>query len=75
MSYVYLPETTFIMSNLYSIAPMQTLKDVCNKLHVSRGTILNWVKKGKFPKAYQNVPRGKLLWDIDVINEWIKDNK
>ena len=52
-----------------------TLKEVCKLVNVSTETIRNWRKNGVFPRPIQVVINGKLLWDRDIINKWIKDNK
>lgn len=48
-----------------------SMKEVCSYLSISRDTVMNWIKKEGMP-AHQ---KGRLWrFDIDEIDEWMKNN-
>lgn len=47
------------------------MKEVCAYLHISRDTVMNWIKKGGMP-AHQ---KGRLWrFDVNEVDEWMKNN-
>ena len=48
-----------------------SMKEVCDYLHISRDTVVNWIKKEGMP-AHQ---KGRLWrFDVNEIDEWMKTN-
>lgn len=47
------------------------MKEVCAYLHISRDTVMNWIKKEGMPAH----PKG-CLWRFDVneVDKWMKNN-
>jgi excisionase family DNA binding protein len=41
-----------------------TTTEVANILHVTLGTVINMIKKGRFPGAYKVDPGSKSIWRI-----------
>ena len=49
-----------------------SMKEVCDYLHISRDTVMNWIKKEGMP-AHQ---KGRLWrFDVNEIDEWMKTNE
>ena len=49
-----------------------SMNDVCNYLHISRDTVMNWIKKEGMP-AHQ---KGRLWrFDINEVDEWMKNGE
>ncbi len=49
-----------------------SMKEVCAYLHISRDTVMNWIKKEGMP-AHQ---KGRLWrFDINEVDEWMKNNE
>ena len=49
-----------------------SMKEVCDYLHISRDTVMNWIKKEGMP-AHQ---KGRLWrFDVNEIDEWMKNNE
>lgn len=47
------------------------MKEVCAYLHISRDTVMNWIKKEGMP-AHQ---KGRLWrFDVNEVDEWMKNN-
>ena len=47
------------------------MKEVCSYLHISRDTVMNWIKKEGMP-AHQ---KGRLWrFDVNEVDEWMKNN-
>ncbi len=47
------------------------MKEVCTYLHISRDTVMNWIKKEGMP-AHQ---KGRLWrFDVNEVDEWMKNN-
>ena len=47
------------------------MKEVCAYLHISRDTVMNWIKKDGMP-AHQ---KGRLWrFDVNEVDEWMKNN-
>ena len=48
-----------------------SMKEVCAYLHISRDTVMNWIKKEGMP-AHQ---KGRLWrFDVNEVDEWMKNN-
>lgn len=48
-----------------------SMKEVCVYLHISRDTVMNWIKKEGMP-AHQ---KGRLWrFDVNEVDEWMKNN-
>lgn len=48
-----------------------SMKEVCTYLHISRDTVMNWIKKEGMP-AHQ---KGRLWrFDVNEVDEWMKNN-
>lgn len=49
-----------------------SMKEVCDYLHISRDTVVNWIKKEGMP-AHQ---KGRLWrFDVNEIDKWMKTNE
>ncbi len=48
------------------------IAEVCEKVGLSRSTVLNRVKEGTFPKSLKTGPR-RVAWLESEIDEWIKE--
>lgn len=47
------------------------MKEVCAYLHISRDTVMNWIKKEGMP-AHQ---KGRLWrFDVNEVDKWMKNN-
>lgn len=49
-----------------------SMNDVCKYLHISRDTVMNWIKKEGMPAH-----RKGRLWrfDINEVDEWMKNSE
>ena len=48
-----------------------SMKEVCAYSHISRDTVMNWIKKEGMP-AHQ---KGRLWrFDVNEVDEWMKNN-
>ena len=49
-----------------------SMSDVCNYLHISRDTVMNWIKREGMP-AHK---KGRLWrFDINEVDEWMKNSE
>ncbi len=49
-----------------------SMKEVCEYIHISRDTVMNWIKKEGMP-AHQ---KGRLWrFDRNEVDEWMKNNE
>ena len=65
------------MTDLQAIAsraPLLTIKDVRERIHVSASTIYLWMSKGKFPKPLQ-LGEACVRWREEDLAAWLEAKK